>query len=154
MKTKLIIATLLVIVCAVGCGGSDGGSEGLDLSGSWVGNLGARITTGNSECSYFAGEYPIEWEFVRISENRFQVLREGFELGIAEVNAESSAASIPFLDLENELPDSGELCFGEDIIRVSLKDNSTMVLEYQGQSTCGRVGLCVYEGAGELSRVN
>ena len=146
-----IIAILLLLLCSCG-GGSD--NEIVDFSGTWTGAVNARITSGGSECSYFAGEYPFEWKFVKSAEREFKIFRGEFELATAIIEPDNTTGRIDFLDLVNQLPDSGVTCTGADVIFAVINSNGQMELTYDGESSCQSVGVCHYQGEGTLDRIN
>lgn len=154
MKNLLLAALCLSFV--TGCGGgssSDNSALSTSLPGSWDGGVSARLISGDPACEYFAGQYPFVWEFVPIDENSFQVLRDGFELGVAEIGSDPNQAVIDFPDLVNELP-SGETCLGRDTISLQRLSDTEIELTYSGESSCGPVGNCVYGGDGQIERLN
>lgn len=149
-----LVPAVVILILGCGGGGSDdsaGSSAADNLGGSWSGTAEVKIDSGAPQCSFFSGEYPINWSLDPIDAATFSVSSDGFEIATAAAVSDSEAVA-EFTEVHNVLSDTGDSCHGQETVTMTAQPSGTLHWDYSGSADCGASGLCVYSGAGELEK--
>ena len=153
-QKRTVILILLGIL--FGCGNgrdSDGGEAARDLSGSWRGDAVVTLERGASFCSFFAGQYPIDWTLAQSPNGSYTIADGGTVIASGTSDdGDPQTVRISFPDVQNRPPEISEVCIGSETVTLTETTNSTLSWEYEGVANCGNSGECQYSGSATLTK--
>lgn len=140
-----------VLAVTIGCGGggsdSDASGQARNLSGTYSGTADVKVDRGGEICTFFAGQYPIQWQLVEAAPATYSILDGGFEIasGISD-RSSPQTITIAFPEVQNFPPGASSACNGSETVRLVEDENGGIRWIYKGHASCGQEGDCDYSG--------
>ncbi|MDD2943705.1 MAG: hypothetical protein PHC51_12155 [bacterium] len=136
------------------CGGSDNNNDSEALkfqAGEYAGEVEVAVEESGTLCEFYAGSYPIDWNYVPTADNSYEVYDGDYRIASASLSSDEQQAVVEFADVENYVYSDEVYCRGTETVTATSQSESTVYWRYQGEATCDNGVTCHYSGGGLLN---